>query len=166
MELGGWVDGLAIRSSQGKRKGETMFRTLHRRKNEKGFTLIEMLIVVVIVAILAAISVPIYVEYVKTARASDAKTTISGVWQAAQVFYQDKGEWPATVEELEQESYLQMAQSTKLQWSFSIVGAPPVTITAVSTEQMKGGAGKTVTYNIEDGSWSGYGMPTTEGEAE
>ena len=77
-----------------------MFRTLHRRRNEKGFTLIEMLIVVVIVAILAAISVPIYVEYVKTARASDAKTTISGVWQAAQVFYQDKGEWPATVEEL------------------------------------------------------------------
>ncbi|MCX6601070.1 MAG: CD225/dispanin family protein [bacterium] len=105
------------------------------------------------------ISVPIYVEYVKTARASDAKTTIIGVWQAAQVFYQDKGEWPATVEELEQESYLQMAQSTRLQWTFSIVGVPPMTITAVSTEQMKGGAGKTVTYNIEDGCWSGYGMP-------
>jgi hypothetical protein len=52
-----------------------------------------------------------------------------------------------------------------LQWSFSIVGAPPVTISATSTEQMKGGAGKTVTYNIEDGSWSGYGMPT-EGDEE
>ena len=141
-----------------------MFRTLHRRKNEKGFTLIEMLIVVVIVAILAAISVPIYVEYVKTARASDAKTTINAIWQAAQVYYQDKGEWPATVEELEQEKYLEMAKSTKLQWTFSIVGAPPVTISAISTEQMKGGAGKTVTYNIEDGSWTGYGMPTEEGE--
>jgi hypothetical protein len=97
---------------------------------------------------------------------ASAVESISGVWQAAQVFYRDKGEWPATVEELEQEAYLQMAQSTKLQWSFSIVGAPPVTITAVSTEQMKGGAGKTVTYNIEDGSWSGYGMPTTGEEEE
>jgi prepilin-type N-terminal cleavage/methylation domain-containing protein len=143
-----------------------MFRTFHRRKNEKGFTLIEMLIVVVIVAILAAISVPIYVEYVKTARASDAKTTINAIWQAAQVYYQDKGEWPATVDELEQQSYLQMAQSTKLQWTFSIVGAPPVTIQAVSTEQMKGGAGHQVTYNIEDGSWTGYGMPTESGSEE
>ena len=35
-------------------------RLIRRRKNQKGFTLIEILIVVVIVAILAAISVPIY----------------------------------------------------------------------------------------------------------
>lgn len=141
-----------------------MFRSLHRRKNEKGFTLIEMLIVVVIVAILAAISVPIYVEYVKTARASDAKTTINAIWQAAQVYYQDKGEWPNTVEDLENESYVEMAKSTKLQWTFQIVGAPPQLVTAISTEQMKGGAGKEVTYNIETGEWSGYGMPTEGGE--
>lgn len=137
-----------------------MFRTLHQRKNEKGFTLIEMLIVVVIVAILAAISVPIYVEYVKTARASDAKTTINAIWQAAQVYYQDKGEWPGTIEDLENEKYVEIAKSTSLQWTFQIIGAPPQTVSATSTEQMKGGAGKTVTYNIEDGSWGGYGMPS------
>ena len=109
---------------------------------------------------------PIYVEYVKSARASDAKTTINAVWQAAQVFYQDKGEWPATIEELEQEKYLEVADATRLQWTFSIVGAPPITITAVSTEQMRGGAGHQVTYNIQDGSWTGYGLPTDEGESE
>ena len=136
-----------------------MLNKFHRRPNEKGFTLIEILIVVVIVAILAAISVPIYVEYVKSARASDAKTTINAIWQAAQVFYQDKGDWPATIEELETQKYLQISDATKLQWSFSIVGAPPVTITAVSTEQMRGGAGHQVTYNIQDGSWVGYGLP-------
>jgi len=141
-----------------------MLSRFHRRANQKGFTLIEILIVVVIVAILAAISVPIYVEYVKSARASDAKTTINAVWQAAQVFYQDKGEWPATIEELEQEKYLEVADATRLQWTFSIVGAPPITITAVSTEQMRGGAGHQVTYNIQDGSWTGYGLPTDEGE--
>ncbi|MFZ5433856.1 MAG: prepilin-type N-terminal cleavage/methylation domain-containing protein [Calditrichota bacterium] len=135
----------------------------HRRRNEKGFTLIEILIVVVIVAILAAISVPIYVEYVKSARASDAKTTINAIWQSVQVFYQDKGDWPATVEELEQEKYLEIAQSTKLQWVFTIVGSPPVTIQATSTEQMRGGAGHQVVYNIQDGSWTGYGLPNDEG---
>ena len=141
-----------------------MLNKMHPRRNEKGFTLIEILIVVVIVAILAAISVPIYVEYVKSARASDAKTAINGIWNATQVFYQDKGDWPATVEELEQEKYIDLPPSTKLQWTFSIVGAPPVTITAVSTEQMRGGAGHQVTYNIQDGTWTGYGLPTDAGE--
>ncbi len=140
-----------------------MLSRFHRRRNEKGFTLIEILIVVVIVAILAAISVPIYVEYVKSARASDAKTTINAIWQSVQVFYQDKGDWPATVEELEQEKYLEIAQSTKLQWVFTIVGSPPVTIQATSTEQMRGGAGHQVVYNIQDGSWTGYGLPNDEG---
>jgi len=143
-----------------------MLSRFNRRANRKGFTLIEILIVVVIVAILAAISVPIYVEYVKSARASDAKTTINAVWQAAQVFYQDKGEWPATIEDLENEKYLDIAKSTKLQWTFQIIGAPPITISATSTEQMRGGAGHEVSYNIEDGSWKGYGLPTDEGESQ
>jgi len=140
-----------------------MLSRFHRRRDEKGFTLIEILIVVVIVAILAAISVPIYVEYVKSARASDAKTTINAIWQAAQVFYQDKGDWPATVDELEQEKYMEIAQSTKLQWTFTIVGSPPVTIQATSTEQMRGGAGHQVVYNIQDGTWTGYGLPNDTG---
>jgi prepilin-type N-terminal cleavage/methylation domain-containing protein len=140
-----------------------MLKNFQRRPNEKGFTLIEILIVVVIVAILAAISVPIYVEYVKSARASDAKTSINAIWQAAQVYYQDKGDWPSTVDQLEQEKYLELQQSTKLQWNFMIVGAPPVTIEAVSTEQMRGGAGQTVRYTIADGTWWGYGLPQDAG---
>ncbi len=139
-----------------------MFRKFPRRPNEKGFTLIEILIVVVIVAILAAISVPIYVEYVKSARASDAKSTINAIWQAAQIYYQDKGTYPNTVEDLENEKYIEIAQSTKLQWTFSMVGSPPQTISAISTEQMKGGAGNEVKYDIQLGTWSGYGLPTDE----
>jgi prepilin-type N-terminal cleavage/methylation domain-containing protein len=140
-----------------------MLSRFHRRRNDKGFTLIEILIVVVIVAILAAISVPIYVEYVRSARASDAKTTINAIWQAAQVFYQDKGDWPSTVEELSQEKYLEIAQSTALQWTFAMVGTPPVSITATSTEQMRGGAGNQVIFNVNEGTWTGYGLPNDEG---
>ncbi len=136
-----------------------MFKKLHRKSNQKGFTLIEILIVVVIVAILAAISVPIYLEYVESARASDAKTAISSIWQASQIFYQDRGTYPATVEELEDSRYVTLSQSTKLQWNFQIVGDPPVSIQANSTDQMAGGAGKEVTYSIERGTWTGYGLP-------
>lgn len=136
-----------------------MFKKLHRKSNQKGFTLIEILIVVVIVAILAAISVPIYLEYVESARASDAKTAISSIWQGAQIFYQDRGEYPATVEELEDSRYVNLSSSTKLQWNFQLIGDPPVSITAQSTDQMAGGAGKEVRYDIERGTWYGYGLP-------
>jgi len=44
--------------------------------NKKGLTLIELLIVMVIVAILAAISVPMYTGYMTRARRADAKTAL------------------------------------------------------------------------------------------
>ncbi|MCB9366889.1 MAG: prepilin-type N-terminal cleavage/methylation domain-containing protein [Calditrichaeota bacterium] len=134
-------------------------RLNRRRKNQKGFTLIEILIVVVIVAILAAISVPIYLEYVNSARASDAKTAINSIWQAAQIYYQDRGDYPGSVEDLLDSKYLELSPSTQLQWTFNFTGSPPDEIIATSTDQMRGGAGKEVRYQIKEGKWFGYGLP-------
>ena len=54
----------------------------------KGFTMIEIMVVVVIVAILAAIAVPTYVRYVESARASEAKSVIGNIDNAAKMYYQ------------------------------------------------------------------------------
>ena len=136
-----------------------MLKRLMRRRNQKGFTLIEILIVVVIVAILAAISVPIYLEYVESARASDAKTAISSIWQAYQIYYQDRGDYPASVEDLQDARYVKLSESTMLQWTFTFQGSPPDEIIATSTDQMRGGAGKEVRYVVKEGLWKGYGLP-------
>jgi prepilin-type N-terminal cleavage/methylation domain-containing protein len=136
-----------------------MLNKMQRSRKQRGFTLIEILIVVVIVAILAAISVPIYLEYVESARASDAKTAISSIWQAAQIYYQDRGSYPGSVEDLEEAKYVKLSDATKLQWVFSMEGDPPASITATSTDQMRGGAGKEVKYDIPRGVWNGYGLP-------
>lgn len=47
--------------------------------NEKGFTLIEVMIVVVIVAILAAIAIPSYQDYIERARRTDARETLTRI---------------------------------------------------------------------------------------
>ena len=134
---------------------------------QEGFTLIEVLVVVVIVAILAAISVPIYVQYVEGARASDAQATIGAIYNSSKMYYQDHSEDATDVQILEDLGYLDIDESTEKQWTFTVIGSNPITqIEAVSTSEMKGGAGHVVTYNVDTGIFEGYGLPSEEGEGE
>ena len=136
-------------------------------RKHQGFTLIEVLVVVVIVAILAAISVPIYIQYVQGARASDAQATIGAIYNSCKMYYQDTSEDPTDIQQLEELGYLDIDESTKRQWTFSIIGSDPISqIEGVSLPEMKGGAGHVVTYNVENGLFEGYGLPSEEGDEE
>ncbi|MEO8671033.1 MAG: pilin [Tahibacter sp.] len=60
------------------------------KNTKKGFTLIELMIVVAIIAILAAIALPAYADYVKRAKVSEGilalsacRTTVTEVYQSA-----------------------------------------------------------------------------------
>jgi type II secretion system protein G len=130
------------------------------KRQDSGFTLIEVLVVVVIVAILAAISVPIYIEYVKGARASDCQATIGAIYNAVKMYRQDLGEEPSSVEQLEELKYLEIDEGTLRQWTFTIIGSPVQQIEGISTAEMKGGAGHTVMLDVQTGRFTGYGLPT------
>ena len=134
------------------------------RIRESGFTLIEVLVVVIIVAILAAVAFPIYQNYVKGAYASDAQSAIGSIWNAAQMYYQDRGEWPDDVEGQLEPKYISMKNATKRQWVFTIIGGGDgiSEITALSTEEMKQGAGHEVRYTTDDGKFTGYGFDEEE----
>ncbi len=132
-------------------------------RKDSGFTLIEVLVVVVIVAILAAISVPIYIQYVQGARASDAQATIGAVYNSVKMYRQDYGEDPTSIEELQELEYLEIDEGTERQWTFSLIGSNPVNqIEAISTAEMKGGAGHVVLFDVQTGRFTGYGLPTDE----
>jgi prepilin-type N-terminal cleavage/methylation domain-containing protein len=130
---------------------------LKRFKNPQGFTLVEILIVVVMLAILFAIAVPIYVNYVAQARAAEAQEAINSIKSAANVFFAQHGQYPANIEQLDQ---LQFEDVVMERWNFNwvVAGTGITQITATSTGRMPGGAGKQVTLNTQTGEWHGYGF--------
>ncbi|MDA0679097.1 MAG: pilin [Proteobacteria bacterium] len=64
-------------------------------KKQQGFTLIELMIVVAIIGILAAIAIPAYQDYTIRAQVSEGLNLTGGAKAATTEFYQDQGVFPA-----------------------------------------------------------------------
>ena len=60
-----------------------------KKKGQKGFTMIELMVVVVIVGILAAIAIPIYGKYIKNARMTEATGRIGEIVTASKAWAQE-----------------------------------------------------------------------------
>jgi type IV pilus assembly protein PilA len=64
---------------------------------QKGFTLIELMIVVAIIGILAAIAIPAYQDYTIRAQVTEGATLMDGVKVAMQDYYAFHGTWPTSL---------------------------------------------------------------------
>ncbi|HFC4387764.1 TPA: pilin, partial [Neisseria gonorrhoeae] len=62
---------------------------------QKGFTLIELMIVIAIVGILAAVALPAYQDYTARAQVSEAILLAEGQKSAVAGYYLNNGKWPA-----------------------------------------------------------------------
>ncbi|MBU0650928.1 prepilin-type N-terminal cleavage/methylation domain-containing protein [bacterium] len=65
----------------------------------KGFTLIEVLIVILIVGILASLAMPQYTKLVEKAKVSEAKTMLSAIRTAEGIYFSEKDEYTEDLED-------------------------------------------------------------------
>jgi prepilin-type N-terminal cleavage/methylation domain-containing protein len=125
--------------------------TLNKIKNlksERGFTIIELLIVIVIIAILAAIVIVAYNGITARANTTKAQTNAATVQKVAEAFNADSGRYPASVAEFA--SGYGSSPSTKLPTGVTVISGLPGTngTTFTGTEPLTTSNGLTnVTYS-------------------
>ena len=70
-----------------------MFKFLH---GKKGFTLIELMIVVAIIGILAAIAIPNFLKYQSKAKQTEAQTNLKGIFTGETAYFSDNSYYATT----------------------------------------------------------------------
>ena len=115
-----------------------------RLSNRKGFTLVELLVVISIIGILSAIAIPKFTDATKTARGAKIQADLRTIDSAIQIYNASAGENPTS-----------LASMTNL---FATTPVPPVGSWSIKTKSGDGGGSYTIsdgravysTYKVED----------------
>ncbi len=89
-----------------------MLKMFYKKSGEKGFTLIELMIVIAIIGILAAIAIPQFSQYRKRGYNTSAKADLKNAYTAAQTFFGDSPGQSTTLALLKTSGYQQTANVT------------------------------------------------------
>jgi prepilin-type N-terminal cleavage/methylation domain-containing protein len=118
-----------------------------RRKLERGFTILELMIVVAIIGILAVIAIPRFALILEKAREGATKGNISAIRGACKIYYSDwGGKWPSTLD-------------ADAQWPFSrYIDVMPMVKCSRPTDTALSPEGRGVSYLVRAASPSAYGV--------
>jgi type IV pilus assembly protein PilA len=140
---------------------------LSRMKNRKGFTLIELMVVVAIIGILAAIAIPMYRTQQIKSKMTEGTRASSTVASAIGDYYQDESAWPGACADVTAiDNTLGVGVSTSryisaMDWSTTVAGAIAVTYQNIDADVDGNSLILTPTTNANgsvDWTWSGVGM--------
>lgn len=77
-----------------------MREMMRRKDNQKGFTLIELIVVMAILAILAAIAVPRFGDVLSNSKQKANKSNIEMIERAAELYYAEEGKDVTKIDDL------------------------------------------------------------------
>ncbi|HEX4925995.1 MAG TPA: prepilin-type N-terminal cleavage/methylation domain-containing protein [Bdellovibrionales bacterium] len=91
-----------------------------KKLNNKGFSLVELMVVVAIIGILSAIAIPNFQRFQRKSRQSEAKSMLGAIYTAEKTFHQ---EWNSYIGALDTIGYIPSGQ-LRYRGGFTAVGAP------------------------------------------
>src|SRR5258705_5436848 len=100
-----------------------MFKQL---KGQKGFTLIELMIVVAIIGILAAIAIPNFLQYQLKSRQSEAKTNLQAINTSEVSFQAERGCYVGIAKEAAQVAAAAALKTAPYTWGNGQAASAPV----------------------------------------
>lgn len=77
------------------------------QRKQQGFTIVELLIVIVVIGILAALVITTFAGIQQRARNTERETDIKAIHGHLETFYADKGYYPGLTSQLETDSWVQ-----------------------------------------------------------
>ena len=123
-------------------------------RNERlltGFTLIELITVVIIIAIMAALALPQYTRFIERGQASTAKNALNMIRKGEAMYFTLESQYTNSTTDLAKEVPEIARLSTSNEWSYGItLGTDNVTFTATAT-RLKGSYGTSYITITDDG---------------
>lgn len=124
---------------------------IKRNSGQRGFTMIELMVVVVIVALLAAIAIPLYGKYIKNARLSEANGRVGEIITASKAYAQEHQDasgnptWPPAAGA----GIVDLSSSELFDYSITAGGAANASTTALTIRAAGKAGGKMAGVTVD-----------------
>ncbi len=111
------------------------------RKSSDGFTLIELMVVVVIVGVLTMVAYPAYQSFTIKANRAEAKSYLMHLAQREQLYFNDARTYAETAEELKTETPGRVDENYAVTFEITTIDPPPtfkITATPIDDTRQEG----------------------------